>query len=151
MSDVQPNVTPVPEVWTEPVQASRAGTVAIAGAGLVIAGLAVILVFVYLATFLGPVEAASGLLLALIPLALVLMAVRWVDRWDPEPRPALWFAFLWGAGVSVVTALLFDLGVQVTIASSGGALAGSDFASSVVQAPIVEEIAKGVGVLVLFW
>lgn len=151
MSDVQPTLEPVPEVWTPPAQPSRAGIVAIAGAGLLVSGLALILVFVYLATFLGPVEAASGLLLALIPLGLVLLAVRWVDSWDPEPRPALWFAFLWGAGVSVVTALLFDLGVQVTIASSGGALAGSDVASSVIQAPIVEEIAKGVGVLVLFW
>ncbi|KGJ79789.1 hypothetical protein GY21_03805 [Cryobacterium roopkundense] len=151
MSDVQPTLESVPEVWTAAVRPSRAGTVALAGVGLALAGLALLLVFVYLATFLGPVEAASGLLLALIPLTVVLLAVRWVDRWDPEPRPALWFAFLWGAGVSVVTALLFDLGVQITIASSGGALAASDFASSVVQAPFVEEIAKGVGILVLFW
>jgi len=151
MSDVQPTLEPVPAVWTEPVRSSRVGTVVIAGLGLVLAGLAVLLVFVYLGTFLGPVEAVSGLVLALIPLALVLLSVRWIDRWDPEPRPALWFAFLWGAGVSIVTALLFDLGVQITIASSGGALATSDFASSVVQAPIVEELAKGVGVLLLFW
>jgi len=151
MSDVQPALEPVPEVRTAPVRQSRAGTVVLAGLGLLLAGLALVLVFVYLATFIGPVESASGLVLALIPLLVVLRAIAWVDRWDPEPRPALWFAFLWGAGVSIVTALLFDLGVQITIAASGGALAASSFASTVIQAPFVEEIAKGVGVLVLFW
>jgi RsiW-degrading membrane proteinase PrsW (M82 family) len=119
--------------------------------GIVLAGLALLAVFVYLRTFLGTGALIFGLLLALLPLAVVLLAVRWIDRWDPEPRPALLFALLWGAGISIVTALLFDLGVQITIAASAGALVGSDFASAVIQAPIVEEVAKGFGVLVLFW
>ena len=105
----QPNPEPVRPVWTAPVaRRGGAGTVALAVTGLTIAALALLLVLAYLASFLGPGGLIVSLLLALIPLTAVLLAVRWIDRWEPEPRPALWFAFLWGAGVSVVTALVFD-------------------------------------------
>jgi RsiW-degrading membrane proteinase PrsW (M82 family) len=133
------------------VRPSRAGAIVLGAVGIVLAGLALLAVILYLTTFLGTGALLLGLLLALLPLAVVLLAVRWIDRWDPEPRPALIFALLWGAGISIVSALVFDLGVQITIAASSGALAGSDFASAVIQAPLVEEIAKGFGVLVLFW
>ena len=148
---VQASQAPVQPVWSQPVLPSRAGPVVLAVIGIMLAGLALLAVFWYLTTFLGADALLVGLILALLPLTVVLLAVRWIDRWDPEPRPALIFALLWGAGISVVTALVFDLGVQVTIAASAGALTGSDFASAVVQAPIVEEVAKGFGVLALFW
>ena len=148
---VQASPAPVQPVWSRPVRPSRTGRIVVAVVGIVLAGLAVLVVFVYLTTFLGTAALLFGLLLALLPLAVVLFAVRWIDRWDPEPRPALIFALLWGAGISIFCALLFDLGVQITIAASAGALTGSDFASAVIQAPIVEEVAKGFGVLVLFW
>ncbi|SDK74163.1 Membrane proteinase PrsW, cleaves anti-sigma factor RsiW, M82 family [Cryobacterium psychrotolerans] len=150
-SPVQPSPEPVQPVWTPPKAPSRAGTLALAVTGITLAALALLLVFVYLASFLGTSGLLVSLLLALIPLTAVLFAVRWIDRWDPEPRPALWFAFLWGAGVSVVTALIFDLGVQLTIRASGGELVGNDLVTGVVQAPIVEEAAKGFGVLLIFW
>ena len=144
-------VQPVQPVWTTPVRAPGAGAVALATSGIIVAGLALLIVLVYLSTFLGAGSMLFCLFLALIPLTMVLLAVRWIDRWDPEPRPARWFAFLWGAGVSIVTALIFDLGVQLTIMASGGALTGNDFVASVIQAPIVEEGAKGFGILLLFW
>ncbi|TFD58769.1 PrsW family intramembrane metalloprotease [Cryobacterium suzukii] len=148
---VQASPTAVEPVWSGQVRPSRTGPIMLGIVGIVLAGLALLAVFVYLATFLGTGALLVGLLLALLPLAVVLLSVRWIDRWDPEPRPALIFALLWGAGISIVSALIVDLGVQITIAASSGALAGSDFASAVVQAPIVEEVAKGFGVLVLFW
>jgi RsiW-degrading membrane proteinase PrsW (M82 family) len=148
---VQASPNAVQPVWSQPVRPSRVGAIVLGTIGIVLAGLALLGVFVYLTTFLGAGALLFGLLLALLPLAVVLLAVRWIDRWDPEPRPALIFALLWGGGISVVTALVFDLGVQITIAASSGALAGSDFASAVIQAPIVEEVTKGFGVLVLFW
>ena len=148
---VQASPTPVQPVWNRAVRPSRCGAIVIGVVGIVLAGLGLLAVILYLTTFLGTGALLLGLLLALLPLAVVLLAVRWIDRWDPEPRPALIFALLWGAGISIVSALVFDLGVQITIAASSGALAGSDFASAVIQAPLVEEIAKGFGVLVLFW
>lgn len=149
-SGVHPTVEPVQAVWTTPIRAPRAGSVALAIVGIIVAGLAGVLVIAYLSTALGAGALLLGLLLALVPLTGVLLAVRWVDRWDPEPRPALVFAFLWGAGVSVVSALLFDLGVQLTISGSAGALERNDFLASVVQAPLVEEVAKGLGILLIF-
>ncbi|MBX0300021.1 PrsW family intramembrane metalloprotease [Cryobacterium sp. 1639] len=137
-------------VWSAPVQRHRTSTVIWASLGIVVGALAVLLVLVYMATFLGAAAVGICLVLALIPLTLVILAVRWVDRWEPEPHPALWFAFLWGAGVSVVSALVFDLGVQIYAAASGTG-PGGDFLSAVVQAPLVEEAAKGFGLLLLFW
>jgi RsiW-degrading membrane proteinase PrsW (M82 family) len=153
---LHPAPQPVQPVWTSEVRPSRAGPIVLAVAGILFGGVALLLVFVYLATFLGAGGLLVSLALALIPLAAVLFAVRWIDRWDPEPRAAMLFAFLWGAGVSIVTALLFDLGVQLAaLAASGGAGGGhsprSAFLAGVIQAPIVEEAAKGFGILVLFW
>ena len=148
---LQAAVDPVQPVWTAPVRRTRAGMVTLTVGGLVIGGAALLLVFVYLATFLGAGTLLVGLILALVPLIWILLAVRWIDRWEPEPRPALWFAFLWGAGVSVVTALLFDLGVQLARAGTGFSETDDGFAAAVFQAPIVEEGAKGAGVLLLFW
>ena len=139
------------QVWNTTVRRTSLSTVVWAVIGIVIAALAVLLVLVYLSTFLGPGAVLVCLLLALVPLTLVLLAVRWIDRWEPEPRPALWFAFLWGAGVSIVTALVLDLGVQIVVASSGTARPAGDVLTAVVQAPLVEEGAKGFGILLLFW
>ena len=148
---VQPAAQPVQPVWTAPVRRTRAGIVTLTVAGLVIGGAALLLVFVYLATFLDAGTLLVGLILALIPLIGISLAVGWIDRWEPEPRPALWFAFLWGAGVSIVTALLFDLGVQLARAGAGAIETDDGIAAAVFQAPLVEEAAKGAGVLLLFW
>lgn len=152
-------VSPVSPVWTAPVRRTSGGLIALTVIGLVFGGLALLLVLVYLATFLGPGALVLCLLLALVPLSGILLVVRWIDRWEPEPRPALWFGFLWGAGVSVVIALVFDLGVQLALAAAGSSRAGADAGgqgvapdafAAVLQAPLVEEGAKGVGILVLF-
>jgi protease PrsW len=126
-----------------------------AGAAIIaliaIAILVALLVAGYLAVALGASVLAVGTLVALVPLAIVLLAVRWVDRWEPEPRWALWFAFLWGAAVSVAIALIVDLGVQLFAAfTSPGGATTDETLQAVVQAPIVEELAKGVGVLLIF-
>jgi len=151
LTDLHTNRHAVRPVWVAPVRRSSVANVVLAIAGIAVAGLALLLVFTYLATFFGPGGVLVGLILALVPLSAVLLAVRWVDRWEPEPRPALLFAFLWGGGVAVVTALLFDLGVQVATMASGGALAVNEVTSAVLQAPLVEESAKGFGILLLLW
>ncbi len=120
-----------------------------AAVGIVLAGIVGLLVIAYLALALGVSTLVIGSVLALVPLMIVLLAVRWIDRWEPEPRWALWFAFLWGAAVSVAVALVVDLGVQLALAFAESGRPGEGM-QAVVQAPIVEELAKGVGVLLLF-
>ena len=118
--------------------------------GIVVAGLIGLLVIAYLASSLGVSTLVIGSLLALVPLAVVLLAVRWIDRWEPEPRWALWFAFLWGAAVSVAIALVVDLGVQLTMAFAEPGGSPDEAVQAVVQAPLVEESAKGIGVLLIY-
>lgn len=81
-------------------------------------------------------------LVALIPLAGVLVAVRWIDRWEPEPWGAWLFALLWGAAVSI----FLTLGLEGVLSLEDNV---SDIAMVTVVAPIVEEFAKGLGILVL--
>ena len=106
------NPSPAPPLWNAPPRA-RSGGAVFAIVGIVVAGFVGLLVVAYLATGLGVSTLVIGSVLALVPLVVVLLAVRWIDRWEPEPRWALWFAFLWGAAVSVAIALIIDLGVQL--------------------------------------
>jgi len=105
----------------------------------------------YLIAGLGPVAFGIGGIMALVPLAIVFFGVHLIDRWEPEPRGILVFAFLWGAGASVAVALVVGAqldGVLVAITADVGL---SDFIAAVVQAPLVEEGAKGLGLLLIFW
>ena len=86
--------------------------------------------------------------LALIPLGICVLGIWWVDRWEPEPRSALLFSFLWGAGVSVVIAIvlgpLFTLALLDLLPQTS-----ADILGLVIEAPVVEETAKGLGILIL--
>ncbi|KTS92496.1 hypothetical protein NS183_00145 [Microbacterium testaceum] len=102
------------------------------------------LLVLYFTRFLGPAASFIGLVLAVIPFVVVWFVVRYIDRWEPEPRRLLIFAVAWGAVASVAIALGVDL--LVTLVTGGL----PDAVSSVVQAPIVEEVAKGLGLLLLY-
>jgi RsiW-degrading membrane proteinase PrsW (M82 family) len=112
----------------------------------------VFLVAAYLFAVLGPRTLFLSLLLAIVPLVIVLYFIRWIDRWEPEPRLALLFAFLWGAAASVGIALVFSsVSQQFQQAAGIAQTAQAQFFASVIQAPIVEESAKGFGILLLLW
>jgi RsiW-degrading membrane proteinase PrsW (M82 family) len=131
----------------------RTGTaVVITVLGFLLVSVLLLVVALYLLVVLGPGALFWSILLALVPLIGVLWGIRWIDKWEPEPRGALLFAFLWGAAASIVIALIFSGISQAFFASAG--LADSPtalFFETVIQAPIVEEVAKGLGVLLLFW
>ncbi|MFS0714395.1 PrsW family intramembrane metalloprotease [Microbacterium sp. 2P01SA-2] len=128
-----------------PVRARPGGWAALwVGAVLVLLMLGLI---AYLVSFLGWFASIVGAVLALLPLLGVLWAVRIVDRWEPEPPRLLWLALGWGAIASVVIALAVDL--LVTIVAGPARDPFAQALGSVVQAPIVEEIAKGLGILLI--
>lgn len=102
----------------------------------------------YFLNAIGPVASVIGMVLALIPLVGVLIAVRIVDRWEPEPRGLLIFALAWGAIAAVGIALAVDVVISVVFGGDDSAL--RDTFRAVVQAPIVEELAKGLGVYLIF-
>lgn len=119
--------------------------------GVVLVSIVALLVAVYLVTGLGGDAFALGGIMALIPLTIVFLGVRWIDRWEPEPRLAVLFAFLWGAAVAVVIALVVGAEIETVIAGLGGPGPGYEFFGAAIQAPIVEETGKGLGVLLVFW
>jgi protease PrsW len=94
----------------------------------------------------GLVAGLVGIVAALVPVASIVAALLWIDRWEPEPARMLWLAFGWGASVAAITALL----VNNTAAAIGDALlghGGGDKISAVVSAPLFEEALKGVFVI----
>jgi RsiW-degrading membrane proteinase PrsW (M82 family) len=134
---------------TDPPPRRGRAAVVLGVIGVVLAALALLLVTFVLLVGLGPGAFLLGGILALVPLAIVFFVVRWIDRWEPEPRLAVIFAFLWGAGVSVLLTLIVGAEIDNAIASAGGT--ASEFFGAAVQAPIVEEVGKGLGLLLLLW
>lgn len=137
---------------TQPVLGVRngVGPLAITGAviGIIIGAVALLVVLTYLTAALGISGVLLASVLAIVPLVIVLITARWIDRWEPEPRTIWVFMSLWGAGVSVLVALLVDGGIRDVLALIDDG-AGILF-QAVIQAPIVEEAAKGFGILLVF-
>lgn len=88
--------------------------------------------------------------LALIPLAICVATLMWIDRWEPEPIAALILGFCWGAGMAVITTLVAGSWVQPLLMSTNTG-ADADMVGAIVQAPLVEEFCKGAGLLLLFF
>lgn len=134
---VSPAVIPVP------ARAGRTAPVWIFAVLIVL----LIALAAYLLTFLGVAASVIGLVLALVPLVGVLVAVRIVDRWEPEPASLVIFAVAWGAIAAVAIALGVDIVLSLLVPGDSPMREAS---STVVQAPVVEEFAKGLGVLLIF-
>lgn len=128
------------EVAKAPALAHRTAMIWLFG----VFGFAMLVLGAYFIHALGAVASGVGLVLALIPLAIVLIGVHHIDRWEPEPRGLVAFALAWGAIAAVGLALLVDIGLTLLFGIRPDAL------SAVIQAPIVEEIAKGLGVFLIF-
>ena len=128
----------------------RPGLVVAAIVGFVIVSIGFVIVLGLFLRWLGLGTTLVGALLALVPLGIVLLGVWWIDRWEPEPRGALAFGFLWGAGAAVGIALVVGSGFDRIAAAAGLQSSTADVVSSVIEAPIVEETAKGLGVLLIF-
>ena len=138
---------PLP-VWSAPERRGRDKGFAATVLLIILSAAVLAWVGMFLLSRLGPPAFIACGILALVPLGICVLGIWWVDRWEPEPRSTLVFSFLWGAGVSVGIALL--VGPYFTLALLEVVPYGSaDLLAMVVQAPVVEEIAKGLGVLVL--
>jgi len=88
----------------------------------------------------GPAGALVGLVLALLPVYPVAATLLWLDRLENEPRSLLLFAAAWGASAAVVISLVLSIGTMVVTGLS-------EESSTVLVAPVVEEIAKGLAVV----
>lgn len=92
-----------------------------------------------------------GLVLALLPLPLLLALVLMLDRLEPEPWNALLLAFLWGAGIAVLGALILNTAGMVFLTGPLLGRAEGAYVSAAVGAPLVEETLKALVLFGLLW
>lgn len=110
-----------------------------------VVGLAALATLGFFVTTYGAAGPAIASLLAFLPFAGVVMCLMWLDRWEPEPRAMVLFATAWGAFVAIALTLAVGLFVQSALPVTA-TLTGF---SAVVQAPVVEELLKCAGILVV--
>lgn len=78
-----------------------------------------------------------------------LLFVRAVDLYEREPLRYVLPVFVWGFTVAVVVALVFNTLFAATVNALAG-MEAADFLTAVVSAPVVEESAKGLALLLTF-
>ena len=83
-----------------------------------------------------------GLVLASIPLVPLISVYMWLDRYEPEPRSLLVLGLGWGAFVATSGALVLQLFDSLIFQST-------DAFNATVVAPVTEEAAKGLFILLL--
>src|SRR5690625_4160004 len=137
-----------PPPWTPPVRHRIAGALGVLGG--ILAALALTATLALIVADAGGGATVIASLLALVPLSVVLLAVRWLDRWEPEPRGALLFALLWGAGVATLLSLIINTSVATAVYEITLDARQAELVGAVFVAPVVEESAKGLGVLAIF-
>ena len=92
---------------------------------------------------------------AIIPLAFTTAFVLWIDAWEPEPKWLYLVALGWGGGVAVMLSAWLN---TWWLTSFGPMVLGDDASQFDLQkfavsygAPIVEELMKGLGVILIFF
>jgi RsiW-degrading membrane proteinase PrsW (M82 family) len=92
----------------------------------------------------------ANFFVCVVPVPIMVAGVLLLDRLEPEPARDLVFAFLWGAGVAVLGALVLNtLGMKYITEPVFGDQ--GRFWTTVVGAPVVEEALKGAVLFVLLW
>lgn len=113
-------------------------------------GVAALAVAVAIGAAAGVSATLLGLVVAVIPLGIVVPTFMWLDRFEAEPTRYLVMAFLWGALIAVLIAMTLNTAGQLVL---WGSLpeAESLALTAVFVAPVVEEAAKGLLVLLVWW
>ena len=137
----------LPALPALPARRSSAGFLGLVITGGFLVFFSLFLVLPFLLGSTGVTGFVIGFLASLVPLGTVLLTVRFIDRWEPEPKPLLLFAFGWGAVVSIAVTML----LQPHFSLVAGPASGLDYTTFAVtvQAPVVEEFAKSLGLLLL--
>jgi protease PrsW len=99
----------------------------------------------------GPIALLIGLVSATLPVPLYLVLVLWIDRYEAEPFWMLATAFFWGALVAVFIAFLLNTVSGVAVALMTNSMRAGRTFGAVISAPIVEESAKALILLIFFF
>ena len=138
------------QVWSVPKPKNKPlpifeSVVAGAGAALMLVG---VLGFLQAS---GPIVTVFLAILCIVPLAIVVSVLLFIDRFEPEPLGMKLAALAWGGGVSIFFGIMGNEYVQYSVTEQTGDEVQGIIFSVVVGAPVVEELLKGLGVLVIVW
>lgn len=125
--------------------------IVVAIAAALIALLLGLLVLLLIGFETGPVGFLIGLVTATLPVPLYLLLVLWLDRYESEPLWMLATAFFWGALVAVFIAFVFNTASSVVVAVMTESVEAGETFGAVISAPIVEECAKALILVILFF
>lgn len=118
---------------------------------LMVAALLGLIVLLLIGSETGLAQMIIGLICATLPVPIYIMLLLWVDRYESEPLWMLTTAFLWGAFVAVFIAIILNtINGAIVAAATKSDQIGQNF-GAVISAPIVEESAKALILLILFW
>lgn len=118
----------------------------------IVLGVLGIAVIAYYLVGLGPVGVVLTGFLALFPFTgIILTVLLLIDRWEPEPRSMIVFALAWGAIASIALTLLTVIAIDIIAMMAGIDPLMNEILSIILRAPIVEELWKMLGILLVLW
>ncbi len=93
---------------------------------------------------------ALALTLGIVPMFGFALFIRWLDRFEEEPRWMLAGSFLWGAVIACGGAFVLNTLLGLSILAVTGSEEAANFGTTSFVAPVVEESLKGLAVLLVF-
>ena len=87
--------------------------------------------------------------LALLQAVIYVFFIRGIDLYEREPWRFVIPVFVWGFTVAVIISLVFESIFAVAVGVVVG-VEGANFLTTVVGAPVIEEVAKGLALLIAF-
>src|SRR5947199_4470902 len=109
-----------------------------------------LIVLLFIGAETGLVQMLIGMVCAILPVPIYVMLLLWIDRYESEPLWMLATAFFWGALIAVFIAFLLNTANELIVtAATNNVRVGENF-GAVISAPIVEESAKALILLILF-
>lgn len=85
-----------------------------------------------------------------IPMFLFAVVIYWLDRYEKEPKLLLGVAFFWGAIVAAGASFIFNTGLGMGVYIFTQSEFATELTTSSLIAPIIEEVLKGLAVLLVF-
>jgi len=86
---------------------------------------------------------------AVIPILFYVAIIWWFDRYEREPLWLVFVTFIWGAfgaiAIATIASTIFSVPIDIAFGEHSAYIAGA-----VIIAPIIEEIAKGIIILIIF-
>src|SRR6266566_4004244 len=146
-----PNAGFQPPQLIRPSGHQSALKIILAGFAVMFAALLGLVVLLLIGAETGPMELVIGLICATLPVPIYVMLLLWIDRYESEPLWMLATAFFWGAVVAVFIAFIFNTSISIMAAVATHNQEIGENVGAVISAPIVEESAKALILLILFF